>query len=73
MSESIRYRGRHLEAGDVAFIAHLIAQNPGWSRRRLSAELCRAWNWVQPNGQLRDMVCRSLLLQCNRPAEPSYG
>jgi hypothetical protein len=44
----------------------LIAQNPRWSRRRLSAELCRAWNWVQPNGTLRDMVCRSLLLHLHR-------
>jgi len=66
MSESIVYRGRRLEAEDIAFIGQLIAQHPGWSRRRLSAELCRAWNWVQPNGQLRDMVCRSLLLQLHR-------
>lgn len=66
MSESICYRGRRLEATDIGFIGQLIAQNPGWSRRRLSAELCRAWNWVQPNGQLRDMVCRSLLLQLHR-------
>jgi len=66
MSESICYRGRRVEATDIAFITQLIAQNPGWSRRRLSAELCRAWNWVQPNGQLRDMVCRSLLLQLHR-------
>lgn len=66
MSESISYRGRRLEAADIAFIAQLIAAHPGWSRRRLSAEVCRAWNWVQPNGQLRDMVCRSLLLKLHR-------
>jgi hypothetical protein len=51
---------------DTAFVQHLITENPGWSRRRLSAELCRAWNWVQANGTLRDMVCRSLLLQLHR-------
>jgi hypothetical protein len=61
-----RYRGREIRSADTAFIQRLIAQNPGWSRRRLSAELCRAWNWVQPNGTLRDMVCRSLLLQLHR-------
>jgi hypothetical protein len=44
----------------------LLAENPGWSRRRLSAELCRAWNGVQPHGALRDMGCRSLLLQLHR-------
>jgi hypothetical protein len=36
------------------------------SRRRLSAKLCQAWNWVQPNGQLRDMVARSLMLELHR-------
>jgi len=62
----LRYRGREVTPADTAFIQRLIAENPGWSRRRLSAELCRAWNWVQPNGVLRDMVCRSLLLQLHR-------
>lgn len=62
----LRYRGREIRSADAAFIQSLIAQNPGWSRRRLSAELCRAWHWVQPNGALRDMVCRSLLLQLHR-------
>ena len=36
------------------------------SRRRLSAKLCEAWNWVQPNGQPRDMVARSLMLRLHR-------
>jgi len=62
----LRYRGREIRSEDTQFIRGLITQNPGWSRRRLSAELCRAWNWVQPNGALRDMVCRSLLLQLHR-------
>jgi hypothetical protein len=62
----LRYRGRDVGAEDVAFIRELIAQNPGLSRRRLSATLCRAWNWVQPNGALRDMVCRGLLLALHR-------
>jgi len=66
MSTVWRYRGREISAQDTAFIQGLIGQNPGWSRRRLSAELCRAWNWIQPNGALRDMVCRSLLLQLHR-------
>lgn len=61
-----RYRGRAISEQDTAFIQGLISQNPGWSRRRLSAELCRAWQWIQPNGALRDMVCRSLLLQLHR-------
>ena len=35
-------------------------------RSGLSALLCQAWNWVQPNGQLRDMVARSLMLEWHR-------
>lgn len=62
----LRYRGREIRLRDIEFIGELIARNPGLSRRRLSAELCRAWNWVQPNGRLRDMVCRSLMLQLHR-------
>ena len=60
------YRGRKVSSADIAFIRELIAAHPGLSRRRLSAKLCQAWNWVQPNGQLRDMVARSLMLQLHR-------
>ncbi len=67
MSKTIlRYRGRDIGPEDVEFINRLIAQHAGLSRRRLSAELCRAWNWVQPNGALRDMVCRGLMLALHR-------
>ena len=60
------YRGRRVKAADIDEIRQLIAAHPNTSRRRLSALLCQAWNWVQPNGQLRDMVCRSFMLQLHR-------
>jgi Domain of unknown function (DUF4338) len=62
----LRYRGRSVEPDDVAFIRDLIATHSGASRRALSIELCRAWDWVQPNGAVRDMVCRGLLLALHR-------
>lgn len=62
----LRFRGQELRADQVAQLRELIAQNPGLSRRRLSLKVCEAWNWVQPNGQPRDMVCRSLLLALHR-------
>lgn len=62
----LSYRGRLIRAADVVFLRELIAQNPALSRRRLSAKVCEAWQWVQPNGQLRDMVCRSLMLALHR-------
>jgi uncharacterized protein DUF4338 len=64
-----RYRGRVVTSEDVAFIRELIVQHPGLSRRRLSAELCEAWQWKQANGALRDMVCRGLLLMLHRAGE----
>ena len=66
MESQIRYRGRAVTGEDIAFVRDLIAEHPGESRRALSQELCRAWGWVQPNGALRDMVCRGLLLELSR-------
>src|SRR6266404_3435922 len=66
MAPEWRYRGRVVTADDVTSIRQLIAENPGASRRRLSAKLCEAWQWKQANGVLRDMVCRGLLLMLHR-------
>jgi hypothetical protein len=62
----IRYRGRTIRIEDIEAIRKLIAQHPGASRRRLSEELCRAWNWRQENGELRAMVARGLMLLLQR-------
>jgi len=67
MSEVLlSFRGRQICLADVTFLRELIAHNPGLSRRRLSVKVCEAWQWVQPNGQPRDMVCRGLMLALHR-------
>ena len=66
MNVKARYRGREVTDADVAFIRRLIEAHPALSRRALSQKLCEAWNWVQANGQPRDMVCRGLMLQLHR-------
>ena len=66
MAVEFIYRGRRVDDIEIDFIKHLIAQNPGLSRRRLSTKLCLAWNWVQANGHPRDMVCRGLMLGLHR-------
>ncbi|RLC97549.1 MAG: hypothetical protein DRI46_12830 [Chloroflexi bacterium] len=66
MDVKLTYRGRAVTDEDVAFIDQLIAAHPTATRRALSRKLCEAWNWVQPNGALRDMVCRGLLLALHR-------
>lgn len=66
MHSVIRFRGRNYGSAEIESIRQLIAAHPGMSRRRLSVQLCQAWNWVQPNGQPRDMVARSLMLKLHR-------
>ena len=66
MEVRLTYRGRAVTDADVALIHQIIAAHPTASRRTLSKKLCEAWNWVQPNGRLRDMVCRSLMLRLHR-------
>jgi hypothetical protein len=66
MDTVLRYRGREIRPGEVAFIQQTIADNPGASRRELSQKVCTAWGWMQPNGQLREAVCRGLLLELHR-------
>ena len=66
MAVVFKYRARIVTEEDLTFIRDLIEQHPTASRRRLSALLCEAWNWVQPNGTLCDMVCRSLMLGMHR-------
>jgi hypothetical protein len=65
----LKYRGRVVTSADVTFIRALIAEHPRASRRALSLLLCEAWNWVQPNGSPRDMVCRGLMLALHRADE----
>jgi len=66
MEGIIRYRGRDISYEQIEFIRRLVADNPHASRRALSVKLCEAWDWRQANGQLRDMVCRGLMLQLHR-------
>jgi len=67
MSEVLlSYRGREIRAEDLMQIRQLLADHPGLSRRQLSARLCALWQWVQPNGTPKDMVCRGLMLVLHR-------
>jgi hypothetical protein len=66
MESLLRYRGRDVTDPDIRFIQQLIGEHPTASRRHLSKLLCQAWNWVQPNGHPKDMVCRGLMLALHR-------
>jgi len=66
MTELLRYRKRIITSDDVRYIRQVIDDDPRISRRALSQKICRDWNWVQDNGYLKDMVCRSLMLLLER-------
>jgi uncharacterized protein DUF4338 len=63
MNEVLMVQGRCVEPADIVRIRGLIADNPAWSRRRLSEALSAEWNWRNGSGQLKDMAARSLLLK----------
>ena len=66
MQKVLSYRHRVITDDDLVFIRKLIADHPDSSRWALSKKLCEAWNWVQANGALRDMVCRGMMLKLHR-------
>ena len=72
MDPAIKYRGKTFNDDDISFIKGLIAENPEASRFALSKMLCREWNWVQPNGVLKDVVCRGFMLQLHRAGQIQF-
>lgn len=59
-------RKRTITNADIKSIQ--ITVNEHWDKGRtpISKILCQKWNWIQPNGQLKDMACREVLLTLNR-------
>lgn len=61
MTELLRIRGREVGSADLERIRGWLELQPQWSRRRLSEELARHWDWRSPTGQLKDIAARDLL------------
>jgi hypothetical protein len=59
-AESI-VQGRLIGLKELESIQRLLAENPQWTRTRISRALCELWDWRAPNGQLKDMAARTLL------------
>jgi hypothetical protein len=62
----LAYRGRTVTRADLESVRAVQAAHPEASRRALSQRLCERWDWRQPNGALRDMLARGLLLALHR-------
>ncbi len=63
MQEWSRYRGKNYSFQEINEIRDILIAYRDRSRRFISQEICRRWGWRQPNGVLKDMICRGLLLQ----------
>ena len=61
MKEKLIVRGCLVTPADIVFIRSFIEKYHDKGRTFISKELCRYWNWRQPNGALKDMACRDFL------------
>jgi hypothetical protein len=58
-----RYRARQLDMQDIRLIKALIIKHYARGRSHISRQLCKAWQWFQPNGKLKEYAARDLLLR----------
>ena len=62
----ITIRKRTITNTDIVQIQATVNEHWSQGRKHISKILCRQWKWFQPNGRLKDMACRELLLTLNR-------
>jgi hypothetical protein len=62
----ITIRKRTIDKASLESIQTAIDAHWDKGRKHISKVLCRQWNWRQPNGQLKDMAWRELLLTLDR-------
>ena len=65
-------RKRTITEADLGLIQSTICDNWDKSRTQISKILCQKWNWHQPNGRLKDMACREVLLTLYRKGLINY-
>lgn len=62
----ITIRKRTIAEADLELIQAIVQKHWNKGRTQISEILCKKWNWVQPNGRLKDMACREVLLTLKR-------
>ena len=62
----ITIRKRSITDADLPLIQAIINEHWHNSRSAISRVLCQRWNWTQPNGRLKDMACREVLVTLER-------
>jgi hypothetical protein len=62
----VTIRKRTITNTDIVLIQDTVDAHWNKGRKHISKILCQLWDWRQPNGYLKDMACRELLLTLNR-------
>jgi hypothetical protein len=62
----ITVRKRTIDEAAVRDIQSTVNQHWAKGRKHISKVLCRQWQWRQPNGRVKDMACREILLTLER-------
>lgn len=62
----LRLLGRTFSLEDLALLRRLVVSHRERGRAAISRELAIALHWYQPNGRLKDMNARTLLLRLHR-------
>lgn len=62
----ITIRKRTIHKTDLDLIQASVKRHWDKGRKQISKILCQEWNWLQPNGRLKDMACREVLLTLKR-------
>ena len=62
----ITIRKRIIAEEDLPSIQAIVNDHWDKGRTHISRVLCEKWNWRQPNGRLKDMACREVLLTLKR-------
>ena len=66
MKNTITILKRNISPKDIILINSLIENYNHKGRTFISKELCRIWDWRNPNGQYRDIICRDLLRRLDK-------
>jgi hypothetical protein len=64
--QPLTIRKKTIDESDIEQIQATVNEHWAKGRKHISRVLCRQWQWRQPNGQLKDMACREILLTLNR-------
>jgi len=62
----MKYRGRDWIESEICLIRELIKEHPEKSRSFLSRVVCERLGWRKPDGGLKEMACRVVMLEMER-------